>query len=118
MTETFSVVKESDLPTLIMCDEYEDFVTALNQAGFQATCLGLAGECGELLDLIKKRDYHDVKVSKEKIIDEAGDVLFYLTGLLVSEGITISDVIEHNTDKLRERYPDGYTAGGGIRPKE
>jgi len=117
MSDTFSIIKDSDIPLMLECDDYEKFVKELNQAGFHATCLGLAGESGELLDLIKKRDHHGVNVSKEQIIDEAGDVLFYLVGLLVSEGASLSQVISWNTEKLRARYPDGFKAGGGIRKK-
>jgi NTP pyrophosphatase (non-canonical NTP hydrolase) len=114
-SDQFSIIKESDLGQLVACDEYQDFVTALNQAGFQATCLGLAGECGELLDAIKKRDYHGVEITKDTIEDELGDVLFYVVALASAEGLNIADVMKRNTAKLKARYPRGYTSGGGVR---
>jgi NTP pyrophosphatase (non-canonical NTP hydrolase) len=90
---------------------YREFVKEFNQAGFQATCLGLAGETGELLELIKKRDYHGKNISKEKIKDESGDLLFYLIGLLIEEDLSIEEVMKFNTDKLRTRYPKGFIKG-------
>lgn len=91
--------------------EYREFVQEFNQAGFQATCLGLAGETGELLELIKKREYHGKNISKDRIKDESGDLLFYLTGLLIEEDLSIEEIMDFNTDKLRARYPKGFRKG-------
>ena len=91
--------------------EYRIFVREFNQAGFQATCLGLAGETGELLELIKKREYHGKNISKERIKDESGDLLFYLIGLLIEEDLSLEEVMSFNADKLRTRYPQGFRKG-------
>jgi hypothetical protein len=39
------------------------------------------------------------------VIEEAGDILFYLTGLLNELGLTINDCMEANVAKLSKRYP-------------
>ena len=87
--------------------EYRKFVQEYNQAGFYATCLGLAGEMGELLGLIKKREFYGKSISKDRIKDESGDLLFYLTGLLIKENLSIEEIMDFNNEKLRTRYPRG-----------
>lgn len=91
--------------------EYRKFVQEFNQAGFHATCLGLAGETGELLELIKKRDHHGKPVSKNRIKDESGDLLFYLIGFLIEEDLSIEEVMDFNAEKLKVRYPLGFRKG-------
>jgi NTP pyrophosphatase (non-canonical NTP hydrolase) len=91
--------------------EYRKFVQEYNQAGFYATCLGLAGEMGELLELIKKREFHGKSISKDRIKDESGDLLFYLTGLLIEEDLSIEEIMDFNTSKLQTRYPRGFKKG-------
>ncbi len=77
--------------------------------------MGLAGETGELVDAIKKELFHDKPLSKEGFMSEAGDVLWYLTALCRSRGVSLERVAEWNLEKLRIRYPDGFVKGGGNR---
>jgi NTP pyrophosphatase (non-canonical NTP hydrolase) len=91
--------------------EYRKFVQEFNQAGFHATCLGLAGETGELLELIKKRDHHGKSISQDRIKNESGDLLFYLIGFLIEENLSIEEIMEFNSQKLRIRYPQGFKKG-------
>ena len=91
--------------------EYRAFVQEFNQAGFHATCLGLAGETGELLELIKKRDHHGRSISRDRIKDECGDLLFYLIGFLIDEDLSIEEVMNFNAEKLKVRYPLGFRKG-------
>lgn len=78
-------------------------------------CMGLAGELGELVDPIKKHIFHGKDISLDNIKKEAGDVLWYLSNLMNTLGIDFDDVAESNIKKLKERYPGGFTLGGGIR---
>lgn len=64
--------------------------------------VGLAGETGEVLELLKK-DVRDGKHRPEELIKEMGDVLFYLTCIAESEGFTLSDIMDVNWVKLTER---------------
>lgn len=77
--------------------------------------LGLAGESGELVDLIKKQIFHDKAMSKADFESEAGDVLWYLTQLCISRGVSLERVAANNIAKLEKRYPDGFVTGGGVR---
>lgn len=74
------------------------------------SALGLAGETGELVDLVKKHTYHDHPLDTARVLLEAGDVLFYLTALVDQLGYGLDEVAEMNMDKLKARYPDGWDA--------
>lgn len=71
--------------------------------------LGVAGESGELVDRIKKSVYHARPLSQTEILDEVGDVLWYLTGLCRCYGFNLGDAMAYNVEKLKKRYPEKYT---------
>ena len=71
--------------------------------------VGIAGEAGEVLDAIKKNWIYDADLDVENILEECGDLLFYITALLLHSGHTLQDAMWHNIDKLSKRYPEGYT---------
>lgn len=70
--------------------------------------LGLAGEAGEVANLIKKRVFHRRPVTATAIADELGDVLWYINAICLELGTSISEVMEINVSKLRARFPDGW----------
>lgn len=73
--------------------------------------LGVAGESGEVADIIKKVLYHGVALDatmRTKLIKEMGDVHWYLEYLAAVLGVTTAEVIQANVDKLRARYPNGF----------
>lgn len=70
--------------------------------------LGVAGEAGEVADLIKKHVGHGHPLDKEKLILELGDVLWYVAALAESLNARMDDVASANAAKLRKRYPDGF----------
>ena len=77
--------------------------------GFLYPALGLAGETGEVLEIIKKivRDRRDVSsVELDKIELELGDVLWYLAQLASRFGLSLNGVAMANLEKLEERYKD------------
>jgi len=73
--------------------------------------LGVAGEAGEVADLVKKVLHHDVPLDsvREKLIKEMGDVHWYLEYLAAAIGVTTEEVLEANVKKLKERHPKGWT---------
>lgn len=77
--------------------------------------MGIAGESGELVDYIKKVVYHGKPLDKDNIISELGDILWYIANLAKELDITLEDVAFSNIMKLRNRYPDGFIKGGGVR---
>lgn len=76
--------------------------------------MGLCGEAGECIDVVKKYLYQGHKLDKLKLKDELGDVLWYVAITCQSLGITLDDVMEHNVKKLLLRYPDGFEAERSI----
>lgn len=71
-------------------------------------CLGLTGESGEVADHIKKFLYHGHELEEEKIIEEIGDVLWYIAALCTTLRVDMSDVALRNIEKLETRYPNGF----------
>ena len=70
--------------------------------------MGLVTEASEVMDLLKKHMAYNRPLDRKKLVDELGDVLFYLVGALIDQGLTLEDVIKINMAKLKTRYPDGY----------
>lgn len=75
---------------------------------------GLAGETGELIDLLKKHLFHGHPLDLKKARSEIGDVLHYLAVLTHVLGFTLSDVAEGNIAKLEARYPDGFSSAASL----
>lgn len=72
--------------------------------------LGLAGEAGEVSDLIKKSVFHRHTLDRAALVKELGDVLWYVAALCTKIGIHMDDVMALNIEKLRQRYPAGYSS--------
>lgn len=70
--------------------------------------LGIAGEGGEVADLIKKAEYHGHVLKPVEVAKELGDLLWYIATMADGIGWTLSDVARLNVEKLRARYPDGF----------
>jgi len=70
--------------------------------------LGLSGEVGELSTEYKKkiRDGDSYKIFQEKIIEEIGDIMWYLTSIATHEGIEFSEILRKNLIKTAERWKD------------
>jgi len=71
--------------------------------------LGLAGESGEVVDLVKKYLYHGHALDKEKIKEELGDVLWYLTMLGGLVDVSLTEIMSANVQKRQKRYPNGFS---------
>jgi NTP pyrophosphatase (non-canonical NTP hydrolase) len=72
--------------------------------------MGVAGEAGELLDAIKKSAIYRKPYDRENILEECGDLLFYIQGVLNYYSVPMEEVIELNRSKLQKRYSEGkYT---------
>jgi len=103
--------------------EYSEMVAALAKPGHEILhsmgpndahnlhmAVGISGEAGELLDAIKKAVIYRKPLDTENVIEELGDLEYYLHGLRDSLGISREETIIHNMNKLRKRYPSGnYT---------
>lgn len=66
--------------------------------------MGISGEAGELLDAIKKSTIYRKELDRENVVEELGDLEFYMEGLRQELGITREETLEHNINKLGKRY--------------
>lgn len=80
--------------------------------------LGLSGESGEVADIIKKYMFQGHELDKEKLIDELGDVCWYIAILAKGLNVELDEVLLHNVEKLRRRYPKGFNAQKSINRDE
>lgn len=71
-------------------------------------CLGLAGEVGEMNDMIKKWVFHEKSLDELHLKKELGDVLWYVAMMCHAMGWELDDVMQTNIDKLIARYPEGF----------
>ena len=85
---------------------------------FSNFALGLSGEAGEVTDYIKKVLYHGHKLDKSVLCKELGDVMWYIAALADAAGLTLEKVARVNIDKLRARYPDGFSQEKSINREE
>lgn len=76
--------------------------------------LGLTGEAGEVADLIKKNLCHGHDLDKEKLHKELGDVLWYLAYAAETLGTSLEEIAKMNIDKLKKRYPEGFSTDASV----
>ena len=72
--------------------------------------LGLAGEAGEVVDILKKHIYHGHDLDETALLLELGDIMYYLCWLCLEIGLDFSEICFANMEKLNARYPDGFSA--------
>ena len=68
--------------------------------------LGLCGEAGEVADLLKKGYMQGHEIDRERVLEEAGDVLWYLAELIEWLHADLGEVAMKNIEKLNRRFPD------------
>ena len=72
-------------------------------------CLGLSGEVGEFNDMIKKCIFHEKALDVEHAKKECGDIFWYLAIICESLRWDIDEIMQMNIDKLKARYPEGFS---------
>lgn len=68
--------------------------------------VGISGEAGELLDAIKRQAIYNKPLDLINVIEELGDLEFYMQGLRDGLGISREEVLAANIEKLSKRFPD------------
>ena len=77
--------------------------------------LGLAGETGEICDLVKKHKYQKHNFSRDKAIHELGDICWYVALTAEALGYTLEEVMTLNIEKLEMRYRENkFSADSSI----
>lgn len=80
--------------------------------------LGLAGESGEVADIVKKHLFQGHELNREKMIEELGDVLWYVAITAQGLQVDLDSVMKINIEKLKKRYPDGFDKEKSINREE
>ena len=70
--------------------------------------MGLCGEAGECVDLVKKHLFQGHELDKEHLAKELGDVSWYLAVTAKAIGYDLNTILQMNVKKLRDRYPNGF----------
>lgn len=76
--------------------------------------MGLCGESGEAIDLVKKHLYQGHELDKERFAKELGDIAWYLAEAAHAIDMNLDDVFKMNIDKLEKRYPNGFNQSKSI----
>lgn len=77
--------------------------------------LGVAGEAGELVDAIKKEHIYGKPTDRANIVEELGDLRFYIQSVQQLYGISEQEVLQQNANKLCLRYRSlRYSDGEAI----
>ena len=71
--------------------------------------MGLCGESGEFMDLLKKYMFHGHDMDKEHMAKELGDIAWYPATAADALGYDLETIFQMNVDKLLARYPDGFS---------
>lgn len=73
--------------------------------------MGLNGESGECIDILKKYLFQGHDLDKAHIAKELGDVAWYLAVSAQALGFDLETILQMNVEKLKVRYPHGFDAG-------
>ncbi|MFV0400126.1 MAG: nuclear transport factor 2 family protein [Oscillospiraceae bacterium] len=80
--------------------------------------MGLCGEAGECIDLVKKHLFLGQELNSGKLLDEASDCLWYLATIAAGLGVPLEEIAVHNVDKLKRRYPEGFSTEGSLERRD
>ena len=80
--------------------------------------MGLCGEAGEAIDLVKKHLHQGHPLDKEGIVRELGDIAWYLAETAYALDVDLETVLQGNIDKLKRRYPGGFGVDQSINRTE
>lgn len=80
--------------------------------------MGLCGESGEAIDIVKKWLAQGHELDKEKLAKELGDIAWYLAETAAAIDMPLEDILQANIDKLKKRYPEGFSSENSVHRTE
>jgi NTP pyrophosphatase (non-canonical NTP hydrolase) len=115
-TEYIEFVKKTTSPASSDVDVLIDRIRELDGEGVKLThlltfALGMIGELGETVDLIKKVLFQSKQLSPElkgRIVGECQDIFWYLAQFCIAMDLNFEDLMQGNFEKLSARYPEGH----------
>lgn len=101
-------------------NEYQKLaMTTLNPALSEKDVLingvmGLCGESGEAIDIVKKHLAQGHELDRDALIKELGDIAWYIAETATVLGVSLEEVLTLNIEKLKKRYPEGFNVEKSI----
>ena len=80
--------------------------------------MGLCGESGEAIDIVKKWLAQGHALDKEKLAKELGDIAWYLAETAWALDIPLEEILRGNIEKLAKRYPEGFSPERSLNRDE
>ena len=108
---------------MLVNDYQKEAMTTLNPALDKKDVLinsvmGLCGESGEAIDIVKKWLMQGHDLDKEHLIKELGDIAWYLAEAATALDVPLETVLQGNLDKLRQRFPNGFSTEASVHRKK
>jgi len=79
--------------------------------------MGLCGEAGEAIDIVKKHLAQGHALNRDALIKELGDIAWYLAETAYALDVSLEDVLQENINKLQARYPNGFEVSRSVERK-
>ena len=76
--------------------------------------MGLCGESGEAIDIVKKWLAQGHELDREKLAKELGDIAWYLAETAWALDVPLEEILQANIDKLKKRYPQGFDSNRSV----
>lgn len=80
--------------------------------------MGLCGESGEAIDLVKKHLAQGHEFDREHFAKELGDIAWYLAEAATAIDMPLEDILAANIEKLKKRYPEGFQTKCSVERKK
>ena len=80
--------------------------------------MGLCGESGEAIDIVKKWLAQGHELDRDKLAKELGDICWYLAETATALDLKLEDIMAANIEKLRKRYPQGFDTARSVNRTE
>lgn len=109
MTEQEKVVKNILDNVLRTAPEKQGLKLDENSVDLLHAGLGLVTEVGELNDIIKKFLFYGKEIDVINLLEEVGDIMWYIFFLSARVGINLDECIAMNLEKLKKRFPEKFT---------
>ena len=76
--------------------------------------MGLCGESGEAIDIVKKWLAQGHELDKAHLAKELGDIAWYLAEAATALDMSLEEILQANIDKLKKRYPEGFSTERSV----
>lgn len=80
--------------------------------------MGLCGEAGEAIDLVKRHRFHGHALDREALVLELGDIAWYLAEAAQALEIPLEEILTKNIEKLKKRYPQGFETDRSLHRED